>query len=141
MTVIVLSNTGTGGVAGRIGQTVAKLYAPALSLRALEIRPDGYIQTGVRFYELIEEQIEGKVNSAMLTKQARNSLANYSARTIWQRVAAYGTLRKIDFVGRDIDGYGGGLFYRAEVGEHLLLVKFVPNGAGKISELTLEEEE
>ena len=88
MTVIVLSNTGTGGVAGRIGQTVAKLYAPALSLRALEIQPDGDIQTGVRFYELIEKQIEGKVNSAMLTKDARDSLATSSARTTWQRVAA-----------------------------------------------------
>jgi CubicO group peptidase (beta-lactamase class C family) len=141
LAVIVLCNIGTGGVAGRIGQTVAKLYVPALSLRTLEIQPDGDMQTVARLHELIERQLAGEANSAMLTKEARDSLATDPARANWQRIAAYGSLRKFDFVGRDIDGYGGGLFYRAEVGEHLLLLKFVLNGAGKISELSLEEEE
>ena len=95
----------------------------------------------MRLHELIERQLAGEANSAILTKEARDSLATDSARATWRRIAGYGTLRKFDFVGRDIDGYGGGLFYRAEVGEHLLLLKFVLNGAGQISELSLEEEE
>jgi hypothetical protein len=141
LSVIVLCNIGTGGVAGRIGQTVAKLYVPDLSLRTLEIQPDGDTQTATRLHQLIDKQLAGESNSVMLTKEARDSLATDSARANWQRIAAYGRLRKFDFVGRDIDGYGSGLFYRAEVGGHFLLLKFVPNGAGKISELSLEEEE
>ena len=74
MTVIVLCNIGTGGVAGRIGQMVAKLYVPALSLRTLEIQPDGDMQTIARLHELIERQLAGEANSAMLTKEARDSL-------------------------------------------------------------------
>ena len=75
LTVIVLCNIGTGGVAGRIGQMVAKVYVPALSLRTLEIQPDGDMQTVARLHELIERQLAGEANSAMLTKEARDSLA------------------------------------------------------------------
>ena len=136
-----LCNIGTGGVAGRIGQAVAKLYVPALSIRTLEVQPEGDMQTGARLYEFIKKQLAGETDSAVLTKESRDSLATDSARATWQRIAGYGTLRKFDFVGRDIDGYGGGLFYRAEVGDHLFLLKFVLNSAGKISDLSLEEEE
>ena len=62
-------------------------------------------------------------------------------RAKWQRIAAYGLRHAFDFGGRESEGDSRSLRYRAEVGEHLLLLKFVLNGEGKVSELSLEEGE
>lgn len=141
MTVIVLCNLGTIGVAGRVGQAVAKLYVPALSLRALRIQRDEDPQTGARLRELLRGQLAGKADAEALTKDARESLSTNSARANWQRVASYGQLRGFDFAGRETEGDRRTLRYRASLGEHLLLLKFVLNGEGKVTELSLEEEE
>jgi CubicO group peptidase (beta-lactamase class C family) len=141
MTVIVLCNLGTIGVAGRIGQTVAKLYVPALSLRALEIKRDEDSQTSARLRELLRGQLAGKADADALTKDARESLSTNSARANWERVASYGPLRAFDFAGSETEGNTRTLRYRAGLGEHLLLLKFALNGEGKVTELSVEEEE
>jgi CubicO group peptidase (beta-lactamase class C family) len=141
MTVIVLCNIGTDGVASHIGQAIAKLQAPALSLSTLEIKRDEDPQTTARLRELLTGLLADKTSSAMLTKDALNSLSTDPERASWQRIAAYGPLRALDVVGREVEGSGRRLSYRAEVGEHLLLLSFVLNGDGKIAELRLEEEE
>ena len=77
----------------------------------------------------------------MLTKEALDSLSTDPERANWRRIAAYGPLRAFDFAGCGIEGSRRTLCYRAEVGEHFLLLRFVLNGEGKVSELSLEEEE
>ena len=141
LTVIVLSNIGTQGVAGRIGQAVAKLYVPALSLRALDIKQDEDPQTAARLREVLRGQLAGKTDAAAFTKEALASLSNASARDNWRRLASYGTLRAFDFAGREAEGGARTLRYRAALGEHLLLLKFVLNGEGRVTELSVEEEE
>lgn len=141
LTVIVLCNIGTSGVAGRIGQSVAKLYVPALSLRAIEIKREEDPQTGARLREVLRGQLAGKADAVALTSGALESLSTDSARANWQRLAAYGILRAFDFAGRETEGDARTLRYRAALGEHLLLVKFVLNGEGKVTELSVEEEE
>ena len=61
--------------------------------------------------------------------------------TVDQRIAAYGLLRALNVVGRDSEGSRRRLSYRAEVGEHFLLLSFVLNRDGNVAELSLEEEE
>jgi hypothetical protein len=140
MTVIVLCNIGTAGVARHIGQVIAKLYVPALSLRALEIKRDEDPQTTARLRELLNGLLAGKTNSVILTKDALDSLSSGPERTSWQRIAAYGQLRAFNLTGSEIEGNRRWLSYRAEVGEHLLLLSFALNREGKVSELSLEEE-
>ena len=70
MTVTVLCNIGTAGVAGHIGQAIAKLYVPALSLRTLEIKRDDNTQTTARLRELLNGQLAGKTDAVMLTNEA-----------------------------------------------------------------------
>ena len=119
MTVIVLCNIGTAGVARHIGQTIAKLYVPALSLRALEIKRDEDPQTTARLRELLNGLFAGKPSAVMLTKDAFDSLSSDPERANWQRIAAYGQLRAFNLTGREIEGNRRTLSYRAEVGEHL----------------------
>lgn len=141
MTVIVLCNIGTAGVAGHIGQAIAKLYVPALSLRTLQNKRDDDTQTTARLRELLNGQLAGKTDAVMLTKEALDSLSTDPERANWRRIAAYGLLRTFDLTGCEIEGSRRTLCYRAEVGEHFLLLRFVLNGEGKVSELSLEEEE
>jgi CubicO group peptidase (beta-lactamase class C family) len=141
LTVIVLCNLGTQGVAGRIGQAVAKLYVPALSLRALETARDEDPQTSARLREVLRGQFAGKADAAALTKDALASLSTASARDNWRRMASYGPLRAFDFAGREAEGDARTLRYRAALGEHLLLLKFVLSGEGRVTELSVEEEE
>ena len=136
-----LCNIGTNGVAGHIGQKVAKFYVPALSLRTLEIKPDENTQTTARLRKLLNGQLAGKADAVMLTKDALDSLSTDSMRANWQRIAAYGQLRAFTLTGSEIEGNRRTLSYRAEVGEHLLLLSFALNREGKVSELSLEEEE
>jgi hypothetical protein len=77
----------------------------------------------------------------MLTKDAFDSLSSDPERGNWQRIAAYGQLRAFTLTGSEIEGNRRTLSYRAEVGEHLLLLSFALNREGKVSELSLEEEE
>lgn len=141
MTVIVLCNIGSIGVAGRIGQTVAKLYAPALSLRALDVQRDEDPPTAARLRELVRGQLAGKPDTGALATGAFESLSTNSARANWQRFASYGQLRAFDFAGSEAAGDTRTLRYRAGLGDHLLLLKFVLNGEGKVTELSVEEEE
>jgi D-alanyl-D-alanine carboxypeptidase len=141
LTVIVLCNLGTQGVAGRIGQAVAKLYVPALSLRALELSRDEDTQTSARLRDVLSTQLAAKPDAAALTKEALASLSNASARDNWRRLASYGPLRDFDFAGREDVGGARTLRYRAALGGHLLLLKFVLNGEGRVAELSVEEEE
>ena len=141
MTVIVLCNIGTGGVARHIGQVIAKLYVPALSLRTLEVKRDEDPQATARLRGFLDGLLTGKPSAVILTKDAFDSLSSDPERADWQRIAAYGQLRAFTLTGREIEGGRRTLSYRAEVGEHLLLLSFALNCEGEISELSLEEEE
>lgn len=141
VTVIVLCNIGTGGVARHIGQAIAKLYVPALSIRTLEATRDEDPQTTARLRRLLDGLLAGKPNAAMFTKDAFDSLSSAPERAIWQRIAAYGPLRAFSLAGREIEGSRRALSYRAEVGDHLLLLSFALDREGNVSELSLEEEE
>ena len=69
----------------------------------------------------------------MLTKEALDSLSTDPERANWRRIAAYGLLRAFDFTGCEIEGSRRTLCYRAEVGEHFLLLMSKvtpPVGAG-----------
>jgi len=115
ITVIVLCNIDTAGVARHIGQAIAKLYVPALSLRTLEIKRDEDPQTTVRLRELLNGLLAGKPSSVMLTKDALDSLSSDPERANWQRIAAYGLLRALDFAGREFEGNRRTLSYRRMV--------------------------
>jgi hypothetical protein len=64
----VLCNIGTGGVARHIGQVIAKLYVPALSLRTLEVKRDEDPQTTARLRGFLDGLLTGKPSTVILTK-------------------------------------------------------------------------
>lgn len=141
LVVVVLCNLGTIGLAGRIGQQVAKLYAPALSLANVTPRPDPEAQTSRRLRAALEGLLGAGPAEADFTPERFKALSNESARANWQLLSAYGPLRSFDFVEAEGAGRARTLRYRAGLGVHWLLLKFVVQEDGRVAELVVEEEE
>lgn len=141
VTIVVLTNLGTLGLAGRINQGVAKHYIPALSLKRLGEQPDPDPPRTTRLLAALTDLLAGRVEPSAFTRDRGAALASDGAREFWQHVAAYGPLKSLALVAREPADDARTLRYKAALGEHLLLVKFVLEDDGKIAEVTVEEEE
>ena len=141
VTVIVLCNMGTLGVAGRINQGIAKLYIPTLSLRHLREQADNDPQTTVRLRDALRELLAGKVGPENFTPERGAALSSDRSKDFWRQLATYGPLKDVRYVEREASESGGARRYRVTLGEHLLLVKFVVGDDGRVSDVVVEEEE
>jgi CubicO group peptidase (beta-lactamase class C family) len=141
LTFIVLTNLGDIGLAGEVALGLAKLYIPTLSLRALRTQTDPSPQTSQRLRLVLEARLAGRVDESMWAAEARTTLANETARERWRRLAAYGALKSFDPVGSETAGRTRVVRYKAALGTHLLLLKYVLAEDGKVAEMSVEEEE
>jgi D-alanyl-D-alanine carboxypeptidase len=144
VTVIVLCNLGTIGLAGRINQGVAKLYLPALSLKALAAKPDPDAETSRRLETTLRELLAGRLSADAFTPERFSALSTVAAKSNWRQLAAYGPLETFSFVETDAAAASGktrALRYKAALGTRLLLLRFALDGAGRVAEINVEEEE
>jgi CubicO group peptidase (beta-lactamase class C family) len=141
LTVIVLCNLGTIGLAGRINQGVAKLYVPALSLASLGARPDPDAQTTRRLEALLGELLSGRAAPEAFTPERLAALSTTAAKSNWRQLAAYGPLKSLTFIESEPSAKTRSLRYKAALGSHLLLLRFALAEDGRVSELNVEEEE
>ena len=140
LTVIVLTNLGTIGLAGRINQQVAKLYVPALSLRELGGRPDPDARLTARLRDALAGLLSGRPSAEAFTPERFKAVTSESAKGNWQTLASYGAPGALTFVEADASAPRA-FRYKAALGRHLLLLRFALTEDGKISELAVEEEE
>jgi CubicO group peptidase (beta-lactamase class C family) len=139
LTVIVLTNLGTLGNGGRIGQGVAKLYAPTLSLKNLRAEADSDPALTRKIESALRGLLQGQPDEAAFTPERFRALANEGAKETWRQVASYGPLGQLTFAG--IETQARIVRYRAGVGSHLILVRFALTPEGRIAEVNIEEEE
>jgi D-alanyl-D-alanine carboxypeptidase len=141
LVVIVLTNIGTLGAAGRVGQGVAKLYAPALSLKNLRAQVDPDPRTAKRIEGALSGLLAGAPDPKAFTPERLRALSTESAKENWRQVSSYGPLGALAYAGGEQTGAARVVRYRAALGPHLLLVRFALTPDGKISEVVVEEEE
>lgn len=142
LTVIVLTNLGTIGLAGRINQGVAKLYVPALSLRNLKAMPDPDPQGARTSAEALRARLEGRLDPALFTPEAIAAHSTNASRNAWRQIASYGPLKSLTFAGAESSDAGGRtLRYVAALGPRLLLLRVNLTTEGRVSALVVEEEE
>ncbi len=141
VTVIVLTNLGTLGLAGRINQGVAKLYIPAMSLKHVREQADPDPRMTVVLRAALDELLAGKVNAGAFTQERGAALSSDGSKEFWRQVASYGPLKSLAFVEREPAEKNRALRYKAALGEHLLLLRFVVDDDGKVADVSVEEEE
>lgn len=143
LTVIVLTNLGEIGMGTLLANGIAKIYIPAISLKALKAQTEADGEITKTISVALRERLENKLNSERLTAELIKSLSTERAKLNNQRINSFGAIKNLIFVGSETSGDGSAKIYRykAETARRLFLWRFTINDTGKISEMTLEEEE
>jgi D-alanyl-D-alanine carboxypeptidase len=141
LTVIALTNLGESGMGTLIARGVAKIYIPAISLKSMKAQPETDTKIAQTVSTALRELPENKFNPALLTDNLIRSLSTERAKTNNQRIASFGAIKTIVFVGSENIANAKVYRYKAETRKRIFLWRFVVNSDGKISEMTLEEEE
>ncbi len=142
LTFIVLCNLGRIGLGGEVATAVAKLYIPSLSLRELKETPDPDPQSSLRLRAALSELLAGRAPAAAdFTTDARARLSGDESKMLWRETAASGPLNSFAFVGDERQGRERVARYVAALGRRLLLLRFNLDDDGKVSALSIEEEE
>lgn len=141
VTVIVLTNLGEIGLGGQIASRIAKIYIPTISLKAMKSKPETDPAFGAKLLSVLRSRADNKLDPELLSADLTRTLSTERSKSAYQRIAAYGMPKNVLFVGSEGEG-GKALYrYKAETEKRTFLWRFALDSDGKISELTLEEEE
>lgn len=139
--VVVLTNIGEIGVGGAIATGVAKLVIPTMSLRAM--KPMTAQESGLneKVSSGLKARLANRPDTSLMTAAHIQSISTTRAKETNERIASFGTTKKLDLVGTDKTDGRTSYLYRADTGRRLFLWRVVFDTEGKISEMTLDEEE
>lgn len=141
LSVIVLTNLGDAGFAGVIARGIAKIYIPAISIKSMKRQTDPDAKLTQMFADALQARMENKFNAEFLTESLIKSLSTTRAKANNSRVAAFGAVKNFTFVGSETSGSSKIYRYKAETAKRLFLWRFAVNMNGKLTEMTLEDEE
>lgn len=141
LTVIALTNLGEIGMGTLLAQGIAKIYIPAISLKALKPQPETDAKISQLFANVLRGRYENKYDPELLTAELIRSLSTERAKSVNRRIASFGAIRKIVFAGGETPDGKKIYRYKAETPKRVFLWRFAVNDEGKISEMILEEEE
>lgn len=141
LTVIALTNLGETGMGTLLATGIAKIYLLAISLKAMKPQNELDAKISQMISVVLRERTENKFNPDLLTADLVKSLSTERAKSNNQRIASFGAVKNLIFVGEEISGGKKIYRYRAETPKRIFLWRFAVDGEGKISEMTLEEEE
>lgn len=141
LSVIVLTNLGDIGLGSAIAQGIAKIYIPAISIKSMKAQTESDAKISTMLKTALRERLENKLNPDLLSAELLNSLSTEYAKTVNGRIASFGAIKNLIFVGGEISGERKIYRYKAETPKRIFLWRLAVNNEGKISEMTLEEEE
>jgi CubicO group peptidase (beta-lactamase class C family) len=141
LTVIALTNLGEIGMGTLLANGIAKIYIPEISLKALKPQTEPDAKIAGTISNALRERLENKLNPDYLTGELIKSLSTERAKAGNGRINSFGAIKNLVFVGTETSGGAKIYRYKAETPRRLFLWRFTLTDAGKISEMTLEEEE
>jgi D-alanyl-D-alanine carboxypeptidase len=140
LTVIALTNLGENGMGTLIAQGVAKLYIPAISLKAMTAKPDDAKITQI-VKTALQMRMENNPKPEIFSADLIRSLSSERAKANNLRIASFSAVKNLVFVGDEMSDGKKIYRYKAETGKRMFLWRFVFEGEGKVAEMVLEEEE
>jgi CubicO group peptidase (beta-lactamase class C family) len=141
LSVIVLTNLGTQGAGSAIARGIAKNYIPSISLKSLKSETESDAKISKLIATALEEVLQNKLNPELLSENLIKTLSTERAKAENTRIASFGKIKKIDFVGEETSDGKKIYRYKAETSGRIFLWRFVVNDGGKVAEMSLEEEE
>ncbi len=139
--VVVLTNIGEIGVGGAIATGVAKLLIPSMSVRAMKPMVNEDKARTQHVLKAIDSRVKNQPDSSLMSATLIQTLSTPRAKDNNTRIASFGTTRKLDLVGVEKPDGKEYYLFRADSGKRLFLWRVVFDKDGKISEMSLDEEE
>ncbi len=139
--VIALTNIGENGVGGAIAAGVAKLYIPTMSLAAMKALADQEPDHSAKFSRALTARLANSPDASMMSASLIQSISTQRAKDANTRIASFGNAKRIDLVGVEKGEARTSYLYRVNTVRRLFLWRVGFDAEGKISEMTLDEEE
>ncbi len=140
LTVIVLTNSGEQGLGSAIARGIAKIYLPAISLRAMKEQTGADAKLTSLFQNALRSYLEDKLSDSF-NEKSRVALTNERAKLNAKRIASYGAIKNFVIVGSETADKNKIYRYKAETASRMFLWRFELDENGKIAAMSLEEEE
>jgi CubicO group peptidase (beta-lactamase class C family) len=141
LTVIVLTNLGDQGLGSAIARGIAKIYLPDISLRAMKEQKNANANITKQMQNALRSYLEEKLDAAAFTDRTRAFLTTERAKLNSKRIASYGAIKNFVLVGSETADKNKIYRYKAETDSRIFLWRFELDESGKISAMSLEEEE
>lgn len=139
--IVVLTNIGEIGVGGAIATGVAKIYIPTMSLMAMKPITDTAPARTQTFSRALSSRLANTPDASLMTEGLIRTVSTTRAKETNSRLASHGIPKQIDLVGSEtVDGRERS-HYRVSIGKRFHLWRVAFDAEGKISEMTLDEEE
>jgi D-alanyl-D-alanine carboxypeptidase len=141
LTVIVLTNSGEQGLGGVIARGIAKIYLPDISLRAMKEQKSADANITKQLQDALRSYLEDKLSADSFADKTRAALTNERAKLNAKRIASYGAIKNFVLVGSETADVNHIYRYKAETASRMFLWRFELDENGKITGMSLEEEE
>jgi CubicO group peptidase (beta-lactamase class C family) len=141
LTVIVLTNLGDIGLGTAIARGIAKIYIPAISLKAMKPQLQADAKLTDLFQNALRSYLENKLDLSLFADKTGASLMTDRSQINAQRTASHGTIKNFVLVGTETSAKNKIYRYKAETVSRIFLWRFELDETGKITALVLEEEE
>ncbi len=139
--IIVLTNLGDQGLGSVIARGIAKIYIPSISLKAMKEQSASDAKISKIIAPALRARLAGQLDPDLMTSELIKSLSTDSAKTENQRLAYFGAIKNLTFVGGETSENTKIYRYKVETRNRIFLWRFAVSDADKILEMTLEEEE
>ncbi|MEJ7848774.1 MAG: serine hydrolase domain-containing protein [Pyrinomonadaceae bacterium] len=141
LSVIALTNLGETGMGTLVATSVAKNYLPAISLRAVTAKPDADPKISAKFLTVLRERTENKFDPELMSAELIKAFSTERTKNEGKRIGTFGMPRSVVFVGSEATNGKTVYRYKAETPKRMFLWRIAINTQGKITEMTLEDEE
>ena len=107
----------------------------------MKAQPEPNAKVSQTISTVVRERFENKFNADLMTDELIKSLSGDRAQAENRRIVSFGTIKNLVFVGGETDSDAKIYHYKAETSKRTFLWRFAVNTDGKVSEMTLEDEE
>ncbi len=140
LSIIVLSNTGESGLSASIANRIAKFYIPTMSLNSMKAIGDDPLRSQ-KFRSALSSRLANSPDASLMSATLIRNISTTRAKEVNSRLAFHGRIQAIDLVGKEIIDGRERFSYRVRTQKRVHLWRTAFDPEGKISEMTLDEEE
>ncbi len=141
LSIVVLANLGTQGLGSDIALGIAKIYIPSLSLKSLKPSASSEPTATRAITVFLNDVLRNKANASVLTDDLIIKLSTERAMAENDRILSFGKITKIELIDLKFSDVTKVYQYRVETEKKLMLWSFSLDPTGKISNISLLEEE